>query len=178
MISIDIIIELLISWFLGHGIKIILILIATYLLIRITKVFTAKIIRQAIVDKDKESEKRREDTLIKIFTHALKLIWLISILTILPEFGINIAPILAGAGLIGLAVGMGAKKIIGDFLSGIFIVLEDQYRIGDKVEISGIEGKVSDITLRRTIIKNQEGVIYSIPNGEIKITLNKSKASR
>ena len=94
---------------------------------------------------------------------------------ILPEFGVNVAPILAGVGLIGLAVGMAARDIISDFISGLFILLEDQYRVGDAVKLAGIEGTIEEITLRKTILKNSEGTRYSIPNSQIKIVAIKQK---
>lgn len=165
-------------WFLSNGIKIIAILIVAFFLNRLGRIFTEKIVRGAIKDADEESEKKRENTLIQIFGSTISLtIWLMAVLTILPEFGVNIAPILAGAGLLGLAVGMGARDIIGDFLSGIFIILEDRYRVGDSVKIAGIEGIIKDINLRRTILKDSEGIEYSIPNGQIKIIGNKSKSN-
>lgn len=169
-------IQNLTPWFLSNGIKIIAILIVASLLGRLGKIFTEKIVRGAIKDTDEKSKKKREKTLIQIFNSTISLIvWLMATLTILPEFGVNIAPILAGAGLLGLAIGMGAKDIINDFLSGIFIILEDRYRVGDSVKIAGIEGIVKNINLKRTILKDVEGIEYSIPNGQIKITANKSR---
>ncbi|HOE15376.1 MAG TPA: mechanosensitive ion channel [Candidatus Paceibacterota bacterium] len=93
---------------------------------------------------------------------------------ILPELGINITPILASLGIVGLAVGMAAKDIIADFISGIFILLEGQYYIGDEVNISNIEGQVQEITLRKTILKDKDNMIHIIPNSQIKIVSRKS----
>ncbi|HJN62310.1 MAG TPA: mechanosensitive ion channel [Candidatus Parcubacteria bacterium] len=170
----------LIPWFLSSGIKVIVILIGAKLIGRFGKVFIEKFIREAVkpdrVTKDKEGEKKREDTLIRIFNSILNIvIWVIAIMAVLPEFGMDVTPILAGAGLLGLAIGMGAKNIIADFLAGIFIILEDQYRVGDSVKIAGIEGVVKNLNLRRTIIKDAEGVEHSIPNGQIKVSANKSR---
>ncbi|MDP1538616.1 MAG: mechanosensitive ion channel, partial [bacterium] len=92
-----------------------------------------------------------------------------------PELGVNIAPILAGLGLMGLAVGMAARDIISDFISGLFILLEGQYYVDDKVKISGIEGVVKEITLRRTIIRDDTGVLHSFPNSQIKLVSKKEK---
>ncbi len=76
---------------------------------------------------------------------------------ILPEFGINIAPILARVGLMGLVVDMADRDIISDFISGLFLLLKDQYHTGDKIKILGIEGEVKEITLRRMVIKDEAG---------------------
>ena len=171
-------IQNLTPWFLSSGIKVIAILIVASFLNRMGRIFTEKIVRETIKDAKEEAEKKRENTLIQIFGSTISLaIWLMASLTILSEFGVNIAPILAGAGLLGLAIGMGAKDIIGDFISGIFIILEDRYRVGDSVKIAGVEGVVKDINLRRTILKDAEGIEYSIPNGQIKITANKSRTT-
>ncbi|MFC1663898.1 mechanosensitive ion channel family protein [Patescibacteria group bacterium] len=169
----------LISWFLSHGVKIILILFSAFLISRFGRIFVQKIIRRMVKPnpetKDRKDEKKREDTLIRIFNSILSiLIWVTAIVVILPEFGINIIPLLAGAGLVGLAIGMGAKDMIADFIAGIFIVLEDQYRIGDSVKVAGIEGEVLDLNLRRTIVIDKEGIVSSIPNGQIKISAKKT----
>ena len=97
------------------------------------------------------------------------------ILTIFPEIGVNPTPLLAGAGLVGLAIGMGSRNLIQDYLAGLFILLEDQYRVGEEVEILGKKGKVIDLNLRRTIIRDTEGIIHSIPNGQIKVVSNFSR---
>lgn len=169
-------IQSLIPWLLSHGIKIVLILVAAYLINRFLKIFVEKAIKKIIGDKTQEAERKRAKTLIGVFGGTLKfIIWIVAFLMILPEFGINIAPILAGLGLVGLAVGMAARDIISDFISGLFILLEGQYCVGDKVKISGIEGVVQEITLRRTILKDGEGVFHSIPNSQIKVVAKKSE---
>lgn len=167
----------LISWLLSHGIKIILILITAYLTSRFLKIFLEKAIRKQIRDKISSEEKRkRTETLISVFGGTLKfIIWIIAFLMILPELGMNIAPILAGVGVVGLAVGMAARDVISDFISGLFIILEDQYRVGDKVKIGAIEGEVEEITLRRTIIKDEAGFLHSIPNSQIKLVSKKKE---
>ncbi len=166
----------LISWGLAHGIKILVILIAAQIVSRFGKIFIKRLIRKVVHGKDEVAEKKREDTLNSIFVSTFKFtVWIIAITTVVPEFGINIGPILAGAGLIGLAVGMGARSLIQDYISGVFIVLEDQYRVGDTVIIAKIEGKVKEVTLRRTILQDNEGLIHSIPNGQVKTSANKNR---
>lgn len=173
-------IQNIIPWFFLHGVKIIIILIAALIIIRFGKIFLVKAIRRLIkpdqVAKDPGAEKKREDTLIKIFGSAFKvIIWAIAILMILPELGLDVSGIFLSAGVIGVAVGFGAQYVIRDFLAGLFIMLENQYRVGDVVQLAGVGGKVEDITLRRTIIRDMEGVVHHIPNGEIKVASNKSQ---
>ena len=101
-------------------------------------------------------------------------IWVVAILMILSELNVNIGPLLAGAGILGLAIGMASRDIISDFLSGFFIILENRYQVGDQVKIAGVEGRVTGISLRRTLLKDKTGKIHFIPNGQVKIT-SKSK---
>ena len=122
------------DWLLSHGIKIICILIVVYLINRIGKKFIEKTIRRGVKDTTAEATQKRQKTLIGIFSGALSVvIWLVAIMMILPEFGINVGPILAGAGILGVALGFGAQYMIRDFLAGLFIILENQYRVGDVV---------------------------------------------
>jgi len=171
------ILQNLISWTISHGIKIIVILFIAWLSARISRVFISRLIR-TLIEKSKDSivQEQRGKTLSKVFCSTLKIvIWIIAVLTILPEFGINPTPLLAGAGLVGLAIGMGSKNLVQDYLAGLFILLEDQYRVGEKVDIGGKKGQVVDLTLRRTIIKDAEGIIHYIPNGQIKSSSNLSR---
>ena len=165
----------LIPWLLSHGIKIVLILFFAFLVNQFFKLFIKKAVRKMIGDDIEEGKRKRAETLISIFGGTLKFtISIIALLMILSELGVNIGPLLAGAGLIGLAVGMASKEIVSDFLSGLFIILEDQYHVGDKVKIAGIEGEVLEITLRRTIIKDEGGLVHSISNGQIKTIAKKT----
>ncbi|MFH1966668.1 MAG: mechanosensitive ion channel family protein [Patescibacteria group bacterium] len=166
-------------WLTTHGIKILVILIGAYIIRRFGSGLIDRIIRKAVVAKgflSPEAEKKREDTLIIVFGGILKVtIWLGAILMILTELGVNIGPLLAGAGVIGLAIGFGAQYIIRDFFTGLFIILENQYRVGDIVCIGDVCGEVESINLRMTVIRDVDGAVHHIPNGEIKIATNKTK---
>jgi small conductance mechanosensitive channel len=91
---------------------------------------------------------------------------------ILDEVGIAIGPVLAGFGIAGVAIGFGAQYLIRDLIAGIFIVLENQYRVGDVVNIADIGGLVEEITLRKTVLRDLDGVVHHIPNGEIRTASN------
>lgn len=164
----------LINWFLTDGIKIVLILAIAFFANRFLEIFIKKGINQYVKNKINGERKKRVKTLIGIFSGTLSfVIWAVALLLILPGFGINIAPILAGLGLVGLAVGMAARDIIADFISGLFILLEGQYFIGDRIKISGIEGEVKEITLRRTILRDETGTLHFFPNSQIKLVSKK-----
>ena len=172
-------IDNLTPWLFSHGLRILIILLVAYLVRRFAGMLIDKIIRKAVVADHfltPEAEKKREDTLITVFTGTVKvIIWVAVILMIIAEFGINIGPLLAGAGIIGLALGFGAQYIVRDFFTGLFIILENQYRVGDVVCVGSTCGLVEDINLRVTILRDADGVVYHIPNGEIKIAGNLTK---
>lgn len=98
-----------------------------------------------------------------------------ALLTILPLFGINITPLLVSASVLGVALGFGAQNLIKDYLAGIFIVLEDQYGVGDSIEVLGVKGVVEDVTLRITELRDDAGVAWYVRNGEILKVANRSK---
>jgi small conductance mechanosensitive channel len=166
-------------WFLDHGIKILGIIIGAYIARRFGSTVVEKTIRKAIVGDSfltKQAERKREDTLIQVANSTLKIvIWLVALLIIISEFGIAIAPIIAAAGIIGIAFGFGAQYLIRDMIAGLFILLENQYRIGDVVDLTGTSGEVEKISLRTTVIRDFNGTVYHIPNGEIKKAANKTK---
>ncbi len=128
-------------------------------------------------DKDHISQKeKRVETLGHVVISIGNIIIYTTILfVILNMFGIDTRPILAGAGVIGLAVGFGAQTLVKDFVSGIFILVENQYGIGDNVKIGSSEGDVVRITMRSTVLKDKEGKVYYISNGSIKDVINMSQ---
>ena len=103
------------------------------------------------------------------------LIWSAAVLMVLRELDVDITPVLTGAGIIGLAVGFGAQTLVKDIISGLFLIAEDQVRLGDVAEINGIGGAVEEINLRTIVLRDLEGVVHTIANGEIRTLSNKSK---
>ncbi|MDO8678024.1 MAG: mechanosensitive ion channel family protein [Acidobacteriota bacterium] len=103
------------------------------------------------------------------------LIWITAALVILRELDVDITPVLTGAGILGLAVGFGAQTLVKDMIAGIFIIAEDQVRVGDSAIVNGIEGAVEEINLRTIVLRNGEGVVYTIANGDIRTLANRSK---
>jgi moderate conductance mechanosensitive channel len=171
--------ELFINWFINHGFKILGISIGTYILFKFGRTFIEKGIRRAIKpgkNLTPAAEKMREDTLIRVFvtTFHISLIAMASLM-IISEIGLNIGPLLAGAGIAGVAIGFGGQYLIKDIISGFFIIFENQYRVGDVVCIDGKCGAVEDINLRLTVLRDMDGTVHHIPNGEIRIASNLSK---
>jgi small conductance mechanosensitive channel len=169
----------IVPWFMAHGIQIAIITAGAFILIKITRRVIIRAVRIAVVRDSMmsvEAEKKREDTLIRIFNGGLKIVIMVmAILMILQEIGIETGPILAGAGIVGLAFGFGGQYLIRDIISGLFIILENQYRIGDVISINNTGGLVEDISLRMTTLRDLDGTVHHIPHGEIKIVSNLSK---
>jgi moderate conductance mechanosensitive channel len=163
------------SWFLAHGLKILFILLGAWILTKIFRKTSETIIRKAVPpdNLNADAEKKREDTLIKIFNAGLRIIvWSITVIMILPEFGINIAPILAGAGVVGLAIGFGTQHMVRDFFAGLFVILENQYRVGDVACLDDTCGLVENITLRKVILRDLDAKVHHIPHGTVNKVTN------
>jgi small-conductance mechanosensitive channel len=102
-------------------------------------------------------------------------VWIIAIAMILGEFGFNLGPVIASAGVIGVAIGLGAQTLVRDILSGIFMLIEDQYGVGDQITTLEIEGVVEKVGLRITTIRDKKGVLWYVRNGEILVIGNASQ---
>lgn len=154
-------------------VKVIVIILAIVVAQLVAKTVIALTVPHLVRDKrykNKEDEKKREDTLKGIFgTAAGFILWTVGILLILSQLNVNIAALATGAGLIGIVIGFGAQKMIQDFLAGIFITIEHQYRIGDWVKLDAggpaVEGTVEDFTLRITRLRDFDGNLHIITNG-------------
>jgi small conductance mechanosensitive channel len=99
-------------------------------------------------------------------------IYFLAALQVLPLFGIDMKPVLASAGIVGLAVGFGAQTVVKDVINGFFILFENQYDVGDVVKIAGVQGTVEAMTLRRTILRDADGTVHTTPNSEIHVVSN------
>lgn len=121
-------------------------------------------------------ETRRIETLARVFRYTSGvIISLVAGMLVLSELGISIAPILGAAGVVGLAVGFGAQSLIKDYFNGFFLLLENQLRQGDVVEVGDKSGMVEDVTLRYVCLRDYEGNVHYIPNGMITTVTNKSR---
>ena len=170
--------EELTQWMTESGARIILLVLLAFAANR----FAASVIRNAeneIADGDdlKSFERRKRlqtvgGTLRRFFSI---LIWSAAALMVLRELDVDITPVLTGAGIVGLAVGFGAQTLVKDIISGLFLIAEDQVRLGDVAEINGIGGAVEEINLRTIVLRDLEGTVHTIANGEIRTLANKSK---
>jgi small-conductance mechanosensitive channel len=124
-----------------------------------------------------EEQEKRVDTLAHVLVLSVQVvIGILALFVILGEAGFELAPLLAGAGIAGIAIGFGAQSLVRDFLAGIFILLENQYGKGDVVRVADIAGKVEGLNLRRTVLRDLDGIVHTIPNGEIRTASNLTRS--
>ena len=165
-----------IDWLLEHGTRILIILVVGSGLWFALKKFLPPLVRRTLVrtrGETKEAIKKRTDTLFSVVLGGGRLvITIVVIFMILSELDVPIAPALAGFGIAGIAIGFGAQYMIKDLIAGIFIVLENQYRVGDWVMVADISGLVEEVHLRKTVLRDFDGTIHHVPNGEIRVASN------
>lgn len=123
-----------------------------------------------------ERTEQRSEAIGSLLTSVVSIvIWTIAILMILPLLGVNVAPILASAGVLGVALGFGAQTMVRDYLAGIFLIIEDQFGVGDVVDVGPVIGTVEQVTLRYTRLRDATGVVWYVQNGEILRVANRSQ---
>ena len=166
-----------VSWLVTHGIPILIIVVVGVVLWFVLNRFLPRIVRRVVTQtgykESKEGLEKRMNTLLSIFKGMARVvIVIVVIIMVLDEVGVPVAPVLAGFGIVGVAVGFGAQYLIRDLIAGIFIIMENQYRVGDVVKVADIAGLVEYITLRKTVLRDLDGIVHHVPNGEIKTASN------
>ncbi len=171
-------VEEVVRWLTIHGVRILVILIGAWITTRLVGYVTNRI-EKAVEDEDPTMQSEREKraaTLGKIIRHTwFVLVSIIALMMILGEAGLDIGPILAGVGVVGLAIGFGAQTLVKDVLNGFFILLENNFRVGDVVKLAGVAGLVESMNLRVTVLRDLEGKVHVIPNGSIDVATNMTK---
>jgi small-conductance mechanosensitive channel len=154
------------DWFLGEPLKIVIIFLVAFVVRFLLVRTNNRLVRQAFGSKERRDQ--RSSTISAVLnTVTSVIIWGTAILMSLTVVGVNIAPLLASAGIAGVALGFGAQTLVKDYISGIFLIVEDQYGIGDEVEIGTVRGRVEAVALRTTRVRDDAGVLWYIRNGEI-----------
>ena len=166
----------LVQWFAKSGTRILLIMALAWIALRVTRKLLA-VLRRTFLGADLSFERmKRADTLTGIIrTVAVVFVVLAGSMMVLAEIGIDVAPILATAGIGGLAVGFGAQSLVKDVISGFFLLIEDQVRVGDVIQVDGRGGQVEKITLRTIQLRDLAGNVHVIPNGSVNVVMNMTK---
>jgi moderate conductance mechanosensitive channel len=156
--------------------KILLVLIIALLVIRIVHTLTRGMVALRTRRLPPGIRGQQIQTLASVINSiASFVVWFVVLLTVLDRVGINLGPLLASAGIAGLAIGFGAQTLVKDFINGFFVLLEDQYNIGDAVRMAGVKGTVEDMTLRRTVLRDDDGTLHTIPNSQVQIVSNMTR---
>ena len=160
-----------------RGIRLIAILIIAMIVVRIWKAFTSRIVEiskgQTRVAQMREQQTRTVAGI--LYSTGVTIVCAFAVLTALPEFGFNVTPVEAVAAVASLAFGFGAQGLVKDWINGLLIVIEDQYVVGDTIQLNGETGRVEHLTLRRTLIRNPQGAMVTIPNSLVGQIANLSR---
>jgi len=167
--------ELISGWLLTSGLRVLLIVVLAFVALRVARFVSDRIFPASRKEEDPEF-KKRADTLSSIIRYILFLaILIVAAMTVMGQLGIQIGPVLAAAGIVGLAVGFGAQNLVQDVISGFFILLEDQIRVGDVVQIADKSGLVERMSLRLVVLRDLAGNVHYVRNGQIQVVTNMTK---
>jgi len=169
-------IEKAVTWLIATGLKILLVLIFMMILFRLVRAMSRRLEKVFLKGREDEESKKRAQTLSHLINQAIRvLVAIIAVLTVLAALDIQIAPILATAGVAGLAVGFAAQSLIKDIINGFFIILWDQIRVGDWIAVAGKTGVVESVSLKMTVLRDLSGNVHYIPNGLIDVVTNMTR---
>lgn len=167
------------------GLQIAIIVVVAFVVLRFARLAIHGIIK-ALLDREATEGtaqelsaievRKRMDTLDQLGSNVIRFfVVVIAGLMVLTSIGLDIGPAVAGLGVVGIAVGFGAQSLVRDYLNGALILVENQYSKGDVVSIAGVSGSVEDFSLRRTTLRDLDGVVHTVPNGEIKVASNRTR---
>ncbi len=172
--------DLDLSGFAGRSAKMVLILVLALVFLRLGSRFAGRSIRslgaRSPLREPSPRSEQRVETLAGVAVSMVRIVvWTVAVLLIMDQLGLNLGPLLAGASIVGVAVGFGAQSLVKDFLSGFFILVEDQYGVGDVITVADTTGTVEEINLRVTRLRATDGTVWFVPNGEIRKVGNSAK---
>lgn len=157
--------------------KLIAILLLAFILVRLLTVITQKMVELSRHKAIHPSIRAQQINTVVGVVRSLGIfvILFVAIMQALQVFGINIAPLLASAGVAGLAIGFGAQTLVKDVINGFFILAENQFEVGDTISVAGVQGMVEEVTMRRTILRDANGAVHIVPNSNIQIVSNMTR---
>ena len=185
----------ILDWLIGRPLEALVILLVAWVVARIVRrMIRRAIVRVVVADRtaaaraldrvvppasvtieDPRRESRATSIATVVSSTASVLIWVLAILLALGQLGLDLAPLIAGAGIAGVAIGFGAQNLVKDCITGLFMLIEDQYGIGDVVDLGVASGPVERVSLRTTVLRGQDGTVWHVPNGEVRRVGNRTK---
>jgi len=164
-------------WLTNNGLRIVIILVLAVLAYRLW-ILVVRRLELLVYDEDPDLsalEKRASAVSSMARNVGLVVVFAVVAMMILEQMGLDVTPILAGAGVVSLAIALGAQSLVGDTLAGFLILMEDQFRVGDAIQVGDISGMVERMNLRTTVLRDVEGTVHVVPNGEIRIVSNMTR---
>jgi small conductance mechanosensitive channel len=185
------------DWFVDRPLKIMLVLLIAWVLARLARRWVKRVVNRLVAAepaaerlerfgielpdalgptvRDPRRHSRAQSISVVLTSTVIVAIWTIALLTVLGVVGIQLGPLLAGAGVAGVALGFGAQSLVKDCIAGLFMLIEDQYGIGDVVDLGEAVGVVEEVTLRTTVLRGIDGTVWHVPNGVVQRVGNKSQ---
>jgi moderate conductance mechanosensitive channel len=184
------------DWFIGRPLTIVLILIVAFIVARLARRWVRRVIRRLVMTQrvagswalqrvgidsepaaitDPRREARAASISAVVASSTAVLVWAVAGIMILGELGVDLAPLIAATGIAGIALGFGAQTLVRDCITGLFMIIEDQYGIGDEVDLGSAVGTVERITLRTTVLRGADGTVWHVPNGQVLRVGNRSQ---
>ena len=164
------------AWLLSTGLRILLLVVVTVLILKAMKILSSRLSKAIILDKEDPETEKRAKTLGAVVHNLLRVIILVmAAMTLLAQLGVAIGPLLATAGIAGLAVGFAGQSLVKDYINGFFILMQDQIRVGDVVQVAGKGGLVEKVSLKMTTLRDLYGNVHYVPNGNIDLVTNMTK---
>ena len=174
--------DVLLDWrqdwinFLRHAPAILLIILVAFVVLRIARALIHRVSKLSASKLTTGLRDQQIRTLASVLNSVVTVVVVfVTILLVLQKIDINIGPLLASAGVAGLAIGFGAQTLVHDYINGFFVLLEDQYNLGDTVRLAGLKGTVEHLTLRRTVLRDDDGTVHMIPNSQITVVSNMTR---
>lgn len=168
--------EAALTWLITTGPRILILVVITLVVLKAAKIMSTRMSKLILINKENPEAEKRAKTLGAVLHNLLRIVILIvAAMTLLAQLGIAIGPLLATAGIAGLAVGFAGQSLVKDIINGFFILMKDQIRVGDVIQVAGKGGLVEEVTLRMTVLRDLSGNVHYIPNGQIDIVTNMTK---
>jgi len=162
------------GWTHRNLVKLLGVLLIALLLIWVLKALTRRLVRLSQHERLPQGLRAQQLKTLATVINGFGLFFIVflTLMQVLPLFGIDMKPLLASAGVAGVAIGFGAQALVRDVVNGFFILVENQYEVGDVVRVAGVEGTVEEMTLRRTVLRDAGGVVHVVPNSQIGVVTN------
>ena len=162
------------EWLHRNGVKLVGVILIALVLLQLLKAITRRLVRLSERERLPQGLRAQQLKTLAAVSGGFGIFFIIflTFMQVLPLFGLDVRPLLASAGVAGVAIGFGAQTLVRDVVNGFFILVENQFEVGDEVRIGGVQGTVENMTLRRTVLRDADGSVHVVPNSQIGVVTN------